>query len=169
LHKYFLVFLLLVVIISCSKEENPTSGTPDDLATGIIITKVNNDNWSADEIRASKKTSNTNITAIKYVEESLQYPSSEIIITLKNLSQPGSFGIGEDEPGYQYFVKANYILRSQSGTEDKVYTAYYRNISVMNITQISDSRVEANFIFKGYLDDFSDSIVVSEGVIKINF
>jgi hypothetical protein len=169
LYKYIILFLITILAISCTKEENPASGTPDDIATGFILSKIKSNDWSADEIRASKKSSNTVIKAVKYIEENQQYVSSELNFTLENLSQPGNFGIGEDEPGYQYFVKANYILRSQSSSEDKIYTAYYRDLSVMNITRISDNSLEANFIFKGILEDKSDSIIVSDGTIKINF
>ncbi len=170
LYRYIIISFLLVAAVSCSKEENPASATADDLATGFILGKVDNNNWSADEIHASKRSSNTYITALKFSEESNQDVSSEISFTLKNLSQPGLFGIGEDEePGYVYFVKASYVLRSQSGTEDRIYTAYYRNVSLMNITHISDTRVEADFTFKAYLEDNSDSVFISDGVIKINF
>ena len=92
-------------------------------------------------------------------------------MTLKiiNLNQPGSFGIGEDESGYKYFVKGNYILKSANNLPDEVFTSYYLDYSLMTITSISDRSVEADFQMKMFNQDFSDSVLITNGRLSITY
>ena len=86
-----------------------------------------------------------------------------------NISQTGTFGIGEDEPGFKYFVKASYTLKSAGAAPDKKYTADYRDYSVFDMSRIDDKGLDATFIFVAYFKDFLDSLNFTSGVVKIDY
>jgi len=167
--KYLVWIPLTLLLISCSKDDTSIVVDTDYTANGFFIGKINNVTWSADKIEAHKEASTIYITGTKNYDAGSSYSASKINFRIINLSQPGTAGIGENEPGYQYFVKANYTLKFADGSNDKVYTAYYRNYSLMNITRINDKGIDATFVFKAYSEDFSDSVVVTNGVFKIDY
>jgi hypothetical protein len=165
----YLVWIPLILIqFSCSKNDS-TVTEPDYTATGFIRGKIDNVNWFADKIEAHKQASTIYITGTQNFDAGSPYSNSLIDFRIINLSQPVTAGIGEDEPGYVYFVKANYTLKFADGSDDKVYTAYYRDYSTMDITRITDKALEATFFFIAYSEDFTDSVDVTNGAIKIDF
>jgi hypothetical protein len=38
-----------------------------------------------------------------------------------SFNQTGTYGIGENEPNFQYFVKGNYTLKSSDRSLNKIY------------------------------------------------
>ena len=171
----YLVWIPLILIqFSCSKNDS-TVTEPDYTATGFIRGKIDNVNWFADKIEAHKQASTIYITGTQNFDAGSIYSNSIVDFRIINLSQPTTAGIGEDEPGYVYFVKASYTLKYADGSNDKVYTAYYRNYSVMDIARITDKALDATFLFRAYSEDisgvvdFSDSLDVINGAIKIDF
>lgn len=96
------------------------------------------------------------------------YSLSEIDIKII-LNQTGTFGIGGNEHGLQYFVKANYTLKSSDGISDRIYTAYYLDYSLLKITSISTNSIEADFNMKLFKEDFSDSLLITSGRLNIDF
>jgi len=125
--------------------------------------------WFADKMEAHKQASTIYITGTQNFDVGSIYSTSKIDFRILNLSQPVIAGIGEKEPGYQYFVKANYILKFADGSNDKVYTAYFRDYSFMDLTRINDKGIDASFIFIAYSADFSDSVNVTSGVFAIDY
>lgn len=169
MNKYLVWIPLILLLLSCSKEDDSIVADTDYTANGFLIGKINSVNWSADKIEAHKEASTIYITGTKNFDAGSLYSASKINFRIINLSQPVTAGIGEDEPGYQYFIKANYTLKFADGSDDEVYTAYFRNYSLMNLTRINDRGIDATFIFKAYTEDFSDSVVVTDGVFKIDY
>ena len=169
MNKYLVWIPLTLLLLSCSKDDNPIVVDPDYTATGFIRGRINNVTWFADKIEAHKQASTIYITGTQNFDTSSIYTSSIINFRIINLSQPILAGIGEDEPGYEYFVKANYTLKFADGSNDKVYTAYYRDYSTMDLTRINDKGLDATFIFIAYSEDFSDSVDVTGGVFNIDY
>lgn len=169
MYKYFVWIPLTLLLFSCSKDDNPNNIDPDYTASGFIRGSINNTSWFADKIEAHKQASTIYITGTQNFDAGSIYSFSIIDFRIINLSQPVTAGIGEDEPGYIYFVKANYTLKFADGSEDKVFTAYYRDYSTMDITTINDKRFDATFLFKAYSENFSDSVDVTNGAMKIDY
>ena len=140
---------VILLLISCSKEESPINGEENHTATGFIRGNVENASWFADEIQAYKQSSTIYITGTQKIDNSPVYTSSILNFKIINLSQTGSFGIGEDEPGlgFKYFVKASYTLKSAGAASDKKYTAYFRDYSFLEMSRINDKGLDATFIF----------------------
>ncbi len=160
---------MILLVISCSKEENPIDRKENLTATGFISGNVENANWFADKIQAYKQSSIIYITGTQKIDNSSVYASSILNFKIINISQTGSFGIGEDEPGFKYFVKASYTLISTRAAPDRKYTAYYRDYSVFDMSRINDKGLDATFVFVAYSQDFSDSVNFTSGVIKIDY
>ena len=167
--KYLVWVYLTLFLFGCSKDDTSIVSDTDNTATGFIRGTINNVSWFADKIEAYKQASTIYITGIQNFDAGSLYSSSKINFRIINLSQPVTAGIGENEPGYQYFVKANYTLEFKDGSNDEVYTAYFRNYSFMEITRINEKGIDATFIFKAYNEDFSDSVDVKGGVFKIDY
>jgi hypothetical protein len=168
-NKYLFLIPLILLLSNCSKDDNSIVVDTDYTANGFLRGKINNVTWSANKIEAHKQASTIYITGTQNFDEGSLYSSSVINFRIINLSQPVLSGIGENEPGYQYFVKANYTLKFADGSNDKVYTAYFRDYSFMDLTRINSKGIDATFIFKAYTGDFSDSVVVTNGVFKIDY
>lgn len=168
MRKIYFILILISIAVACSKEETNPVGN-DNSANGFVRSKVNGISWFADDVQAYKQLSTLNIVATDVLEGNPNFTSSKIHLRLVNINQPGIFGIGEDEPGFKYFVKATYLLKPADNSADVVYTAYYVNFSTMNLTYIDEGRVEADFVFKAYSDNFEDSVTVVDGVIDIDF
>ena len=168
MNNYFVWIPLTLILLSCSKDDNPIVD-PDYTATGFIRGRINNVTWFADKIEAHKQGSTIYITGTQNPDSGSIYSSTQINFRILNLSQPMLAGIGENEPGYEYFVKADYTLKFADGSNDKVYTAYYRDYSTMDLTRINDKGLDATFIFKAYTEFFTDSIDVTSGVFNIDY
>ncbi len=169
MNKYLVWIPLTLLLFSCSKDDNSIVGDTDNTATGFLRGKINNVTWFADKIEAYKQASTIYITGTQNFEAGSIYTSSKINFRIINLSQPVTSGIGENEPGYQYFVKANYTLKFKDGSNDKIYTAYFRDYSLMDLTRINNKGIDATFIFKAYTGNFSDSVIVTDGVFRIDY
>jgi len=169
MNKYLVWIPLTLLLLSCSKDDNPIVD-PDYTATGFLRGRINNVTWFADKIEAHKQASTIYITGTQNFDAGSIYSTSQINFRIINLSQPMLAGIGEDEgDGYKYSVKANYTLKFADGSKDKVYTAYFRDYSFMDLTRINDKGIDASFIFIAYSEDFSDSINVTDGVFVIDY
>ncbi len=167
--KFLYLIPVILILISCSKEENPLDEEENNTATGFIRGNVENTSWFADEIQAYNQASIIYITGTQKIDNSPVYTSSILNFKIINISQTGTFGIGEDEPGFKYFVKASYTLKSARADPDKKYTAYFRDYSFFEISRINDKGLDADFIFVAYSQDFSDSVNFKSGVIKIDY
>ena len=170
MNKYLVWIPLTLLLLSCSKDDNPIVVDPDYTATGFIRGKINNVTWFADKIEAHKQASTIYITGTQNFDAGSIYSSTQINFRIINLSQPMLAGIGENEgDGYVYSVKANYTLKFADWSKDKVYTAYFRDYSFMDLTRINDKGIDASFIFIAYSEDFSDSVNVTDGVFVIDY
>lgn len=117
MYKKKLLLLTILFFVGCSKEEsNPVI---PDTVQGFILCLVNFSSWSADDLQAYREQNTLYLKRPKYLPGISMYSSSEINLRIINLNQPGTFGIGENEPGLQYFVKGDYTLKSSGGSADK--------------------------------------------------
>ncbi len=170
MNKYLVWIPLTLLLLSCSKDDNSIIVDTDYTATGFIRGKINNVTWFADKIEAHKQANTIYITGTQNFDSGSIYSSTQINFHIINLSQPILAGIGENEgDGYQYYVKANYTLNFADGSKDKIYTAYFRDYSLMDLTRINDKGIDASFIFKAYSDNFTDSVDVTNGVFVIDY
>ena len=168
MNKYYALFIVFLLIISCSNNDENNPADPNHTATGFMRTKINNISWFADKIEAYRQSNSLYIIGTQDSTGVPQFSSSEIKFQIINLSQPGTYGIGEDEPGYEYFVKAKYILYSGTGVVNIIYSAYYLNYSTMNISRINADSFTADFIFRAFIDS-TTSVNITDGVIDIRF
>lgn len=166
--KYILSILVLVIISGCSKEDSPVETSGAKKANGYIRGEMNNGSWYSSSITIDEKNNTIFIKAVQTLTGNPNYSSSEINFRLINISQPILYGIGENEPGYVYFVKADYTLKGKNGS-DVVYNAYHRDYSLMKINRFTENGIEADFNFIAYTNSFSDSIDISNGKIDISF
>lgn len=168
MNKKFLCLIFTLLLTGC-KEEVYNPFTDDNTASGSMICIINQSTWSADMLQAYKVRDTLFLKGIKLLPGDSIYSSLEINFKVINATQPGTFGIGENESGLNYFVKGNYMLKSSTGLADKVYTAYYKDYSLMVITGLSDRTIAAEFRMKLFNYDFSDSLIISNGRFNITY
>lgn len=165
--QYFLILFSVLLVFSCSKEEeNPV--TPNNKATGFMITQLNISTWSADELEAYKIRDTLVITGIKKSALPAGQSSSSITFNI-GTAQVGSWAIGEKEPGFVYGVRGTYLLKYSDGTTDKIYRAYDRDYSILNITRITSSEIEAQFKMIVFNTTQTDSLIFDSGRMNIRF
>jgi len=165
---YYLILPFLFFLGGCSKDNDSNPINTEKSATGFVRGTLNGSNWYSDKITTSKS-GNTRI--VKATQELPNHPqfSSSIMELRISVSQAGVFGIGEDEPGFKYYVKAYYRLVSRNGTEDEFYKAYFDNVSYMTINRISDKDLDAAFNFNARLDDSTKTVSLTGGSILIDY
>lgn len=168
MYKKIYLLLLLLIITGCT-EEVYDPFVEDNTASGSMICMINQSTWSADILQAYKVRDTLFLKGTKTFVGDTAYTSSEINFKIINARQPGTFAIGEDESGFKYFIKGNYVLKSAKGLPDLLYTAYYNDYSLMVITGLSDRTIEAEFKMKLFNSDFSDSLLVSNGRFNITY
>lgn len=165
------IFVLLVSVLflvnGCSKDDNSNPVNPEKNATGFVRGYVNGTSWYSNKITTSKS---GNTRTVKATQDFTNDPTfSSAILEFKiSVNQSGTFGIGEDEPGVKYYVKTYYTLKAQSGGSDKLYTAYFDNVSFLTISRITDKDIDAIFTFTARTGD-SSTVVFSNGSIQINY
>lgn len=165
---YYLLFPILILFTSCSSHDDSNPVSTEKTATGFVRGNLNGANWYSNEITTSKI---VNTRIVKATQKLTNHPifSSSIIELRISVSQTGRLGIGENEPGFTYYVKAYYTLVSRSGTEDENYKAYFDNISFMTINRISDKDLDAAFNFNARTDDSTKTISLTSGSVLIDF
>lgn len=168
MRKYILLFFSFVLIAGCSKDEATAPVQAENTVYGFVRGEINGSSWYADKITLVERNNIKYIKATKNIFDNPTYSSSEINFRLINISQPVVYAIGENEPGYVYAVKADYILKAKNGA-DKVLKAYYLEYSQMDISRINDKSLEAEFIFKAYDEFFTDSVEIVNGKINLDF
>lgn len=163
-----LVSLLLFAIWACSKSDDFNPVDTEKNATGFVRGSVNGASWYSNKIKTSK--SGTTRT-IKATQEFLNNPnySSAILEFRISVNQAGIYGIGEDEPGFKYYVKAYYTLVSNTGSGNENYTAYYENTSLMTINQITNTNLNAIYNFTAHTADTLNTVVFTNGAIQISY
>jgi len=166
----FLTFITLVLLIvnGCSSKDETNPVTNEKSATGFVRGNVNGSSWYSNKITTSKG-SNTRIVKATLDFSNDPLYKSAILEFQIGVSIVGEFSIGENEPGYQYVVKAYYTLVSRSGSADKYHKAYYDNVSTLTIGSISDKNLDADFIFNARTDDSLSTVVFTNGAIQIDF
>lgn len=167
--KFFVLFIIVLFILNgCSKDDNSNPVNPEKNATGFVRGDVNGTNWYSNKI-TTIKSGNTRI--VKATQDFTNDPifSSSILEFRIGVGQSGVSGIGEDEPGLKYYVKAYYTLVSRSGTNDENYKAYFENISFLTINRITDKDLDAAFTFTARTDDSLKTIVFTNGSIQIAY
>jgi len=164
----FLFFLSMMVFEGCSskKDSNPVSN--ESFATGFIRASVNGVSWYSNVITTSYSGNTRYLKATQSITNSPKYSSSVIEFWI-SINQSGVYSIGEKDPGYTYAVRAAYTLKSTSGTEDEAYKAYFQNYSFLTVNGITNSNLDASFVFKAFTDDTLKSVVVSGGVMKVDY
>lgn len=165
---YYLLFPILILFTSCSSDEDSNPVSTEKTATGFVRGNVNGSNWYSNKITTSKS-GNTRV-----VKATLDFTNDPIfkgsVLEFRiSVNQSGIFGIGENEPGFTYYVKAYYTLVSRSGTEDENYKAYFDNISFMTINRISDKYLDASLNFNARTNDSTKTISLTSGSVLIDF
>lgn len=164
----YLLIIIVVFIAGCeTKVIDPFED--DTTATGSMICQINLSIWSASDVQVNKQRDTLLLKGKKILTGDSNYSYSEINFKFINTSRAGTFEIGEDEPGFKYFVKGDYRLKSSKGLPDVVYTAYYRDFSLMTIRDITDKNIQAEFKMKVYESDFADSLLITSGRISITY
>lgn len=167
--KYFIfVFIVFLVLEGCSTNDDSNPVNPEKIATGFVRADLNGSSWYSNKITTSKS-GNTRI--VKSTLDLTNDPvfSSSVLELQIGVSQPGEFGIGENEPGFNYAVKAYYKLVSKSGNNDEYYKAYYNNFSKLTINRITDKDLDAIFTIIARTDDSLKTAVFTNGSIQINY
>ena len=166
----FSIFLVLITLFyfGCSNSDDSNPVITEKNATGFVRGNVNGSSWYSNKITTSKS-GNTRV-----VKATLDYSNdpifkSSILEFRISVNQVGVFGIGEDEPGLNYVVKAYYTLISRSGSADQNHKAHYDNISTLTISSISDKNLDADFLFNAITDDSLSAVVFTNGAIQIDF
>jgi len=166
----FLTFITLVLLIvnGCSSNDESNPITNEKSATGFVRGSVNGSSWYSNKITTSKS---GNTRTVKATLDSSNDPlyKSTILEFRISVNQTGVFGIGENEPGFQYVVKAYYTLVSRSGSADVTHKAHFDNVSTLTIDAISDKNLDADFIFNARTDDSLSTVVFTNGAIQIDF
>jgi hypothetical protein len=166
----FLTFITLVLLIvnGCSSNDESNPITNEKSATGFVRGNVNGSSWYSNKITTSKS---GNTRTVKATLDSSNDPlyKSTILEFRISVNQTGVFGIGENEPGFQYVVKAYYTLVSRSGSADLTHKAHFDNVSTLTIGAISDKNLDADFIFNARTDDSLSTVVFTNGAIQIDF
>lgn len=167
--KYFTVIvMLLTTFLGCSKKEENTPIDPGVTATGYIRGYVNSVNWYSNSITTSKSGVTRVIKATQNLSNNQNY-SSAILEFKISVNQPGNFGIGEDEPGYVYFVRAYYTLIGKNGNSDLKYTAYYEDTSLLTIDEYDSDHLYGSFNFIARTADTLNTIQFTGGLIQIDY
>jgi len=167
--KFLIIITIAFLIVNgCSSDDESNPITNEKSATGFVRGNVNGSNWYSNKITTSKSGNTRIVKATLDSSNDPLYKSTTLEFRI-SVNQSGVFGIGENEPGYTYYVKAYYTLVSRSGTEDENYKAYFDNISFMTINRISDKDLDATFNFNGRTDDSTKTISLSSGSVLIDF
>ncbi|MCJ7552318.1 MAG: hypothetical protein MUO34_00410 [Ignavibacteriaceae bacterium] len=162
-------FLVLIFLVLGCKEDSFDPFVEDNTASGFMLCQINSSSWSANEVQEYKERDTLFLKGIVTLTSDSNYSSSEINFKIINLNQPGLYGIGEDELGFTYGVKGNYILKSAKNLPDVVYTAYYTEDNLMTITGINDRSIAAEFKMKVFSQSFSDSLLITNGRFSITY
>lgn len=167
--KHILLLAVVILLSSCAKKDESNPAGNSNSANGFMLCQINSVQWAADELQAYRQQGTLYITGIKNENAGQQYSSRKLRFRIINLNQPGTFGIGENEPGIIYFVKADYTLTSATGQGDLVYTAYYENYSLMKIKSITGNSIDADFDMIMFNSNRTDSLLVRIGRVKADF
>lgn len=164
----YLLFPFLIIFTSCSSDDDSNPVSTEKTATGFVRGTVNSSSWYSNKITTSKS-GNTRI--VKATQEFTNDPvfKSSILEFQISVNQAGTFGIGENEPGFTYSVKANYTLISRNGSADVNYKAYYEYLKDLIINRISDKNLDANYSFNARTDDSSRTVSFTSGAIQIDY
>lgn len=77
---------VILLLISCSKGENPINGEDNDTATGFMRGNVENASWFADEIQAYKQSGKIYVPGTQKIDNSFAYTSSILNFKITNIS-----------------------------------------------------------------------------------
>jgi hypothetical protein len=167
--KYLVIlFLLIVTTVSCSKKDDNNPVDTSVSASGYIRGYVNSVNWYSNSIRTSK-TGQTRIVKATQEFSNNQNYSSAILEMKISVNYIGTFGIGEDEPGFVYFVRAYYTLVGKNGNANELYTAYYKDTSELVISEYDDNHLYGTFNFVANTNDTLNTILFTNGSIQITY
>ena len=166
--KLLAIILILSIVSACSNSDDTNPVNTDKNATGFLRANVNGVSWYSNKITTSKS---NNIRIIKATQDFTNDPiyKSSLLEFRVSVNQAGVFGIGENEPGLNYVVKAYYTLVSKSGSNDLTLKAHFDNISTLTISSISDKNLDAGFIFNARTDDSLNTVEFTNGAIQIDF
>ncbi len=110
MYKSIFFFVIILLVWGC-KEDTFDPFVEDNTASGFMLCQVNSNSWSANEVQEYKVRDTLFLKGIKLLTADSNYTSSEIIFKIINLTQPGSFGIGENESGFTYSVKGKLHIK----------------------------------------------------------
>ncbi len=166
----FLTFIVLVLLTfsGCSSEEDSNPVDTEKIATGFVRGYVNGSNWYSNKITTSKSGNTRVVKATLDYSNDPTYKSSILEFRI-SINQTGVFGIGENEPGYTYYVKAYYTLIAKNGSAAPTHKAHYDNVSTLTISSISEKNLDADFLFNAVTDDSLSAVVFTNGAIQIDF
>lgn len=161
--------IILFALAGCSKNEDSNPVNSDKIATGFVRADINSASWYTNKITTSKTQNTRTVKATLDFTNDPVFSSSVLELQI-GVNQPGEFGIGENEPGLNYAVKAYYRLISKSGNDDEYYKAYYYNdFSKMTVNRITDKDLDAIFKFTARTDDSLKTVVFTNGSIQIDY
>jgi len=163
-----IVMIFTLFFFGCSKDDNSNPVNNETTARGFVRGNINGVSWYSNNIVTSKSENIRVVKGTQMITNDPMFTASVLELRI-GVNQAGVFGIGEDEPGFQYAVKAYYTIVSRSGTEDENYKAYYENTSLLTINRISNTGLDAIFNFTARTDDSTKTVIVSSGVIQIDY
>jgi hypothetical protein len=163
-----LISVVLLIFSGCSSNEDTNPISTDKNATGFVRGNVNGSSWYSNKITTSKSSNTRIVKATLDFSNDPVFKSSLLEFRI-SVNQAGVFGIGENEPGFNYVVKAYYTLVSRSGSADVTHKAHFDNISILTISAISDKNLDADFIFNARTDDSLNTVEFTSGAIKIDY
>lgn len=162
------IITICILFCSCSKEDSSNPVNTDKTAVGYVRANIESTNWYSNKIITSKSGNTRTVKATLEIQNDPLFSSSILEFKI-SVNQTGAYGIGEDEPGYKYYVKAYYTLVSKTGLSDEKYKAYYDNVSLMTINKITDTNLDAVFTFDCRTDDSTKFLSFTTGGIKIDY
>ena len=165
---FALILVLMTIFFGCSKKDSNPVVDDTKPATGYIRGYVNGDSWYTNSIRTGKSGVTRIVRATQNLSNNQNYSSAVLEFKI-SVNQPGNFGIGEDEPGYVYFVKAYYTLVGKNGHADQLYKAYYEDTSLLTITEYDDTHLYGTYNFIAHTDDTLHTVEFTNGSIQINY
>lgn len=167
----YLSFVLVIILIytACSSDSNTNPVKNDDPASGFVRGYSDGTSWYSNQITTNLDQNIRTIKSTQILSNDPKFSSSILELKVSASLPGGLYSIGENEPGYTYFVKAYYTRVAKSGYTNEFYKAYFDSVSYMTINKNSSKELDAVFNFSARTDDSTKFVNFTGGVIKINY
>lgn len=164
-----LVLFIAIIYAGCSSDSDTNPVNNDKPASGFVRGYSNGTSWYSNQITTNLSQNVRTIKSTQTLTNDPKFSSSILELKVSASLPPGLYSIGENEPGYTYFVKAYCTLVAKSGYVNEFYRAYFDSVSYMTINKNTSQELDAVFNFLARTDDSTKFISFTNGVIKINY